>query len=393
MEHSEQPKAKKLKVEKLVPLGNIATSCSDKALAWLIDPIPVSEFVSTYWDSRPLLISRQRPEYFEGLVVAEKASKLVSEDQSVDDFEISSAEKRLSWLHALVERLENFTGSLWSSSYHFCRDAPSSEDFFSCDTKDTNTIIIQLTGKCHWRAADDSDSTLYQVDSVLAPGDTLYLPQSAVASSLVTDPSSSYVILTTAAESWGDFLLQALPEVIPKLLANDSEFKKSLPINWRASVGLCVKENELNLKSILKSLLTKMADSVDFAEVADQQAMDNIIARTPPAPRKGAESTFGPDPRLHAISVRLRNPAWVRVAAAEGEDGEQVTLIVSSVSNDIKKHGEASEEPQIIELAGNDKVPALRELFNSWPEFTGAGSLGPELTAALWTGGILETRV
>ena len=393
MEHLEQPQAKKAKVEKLVPLGNIATSCSDKALAWLIDPVTVADFTSTYWDSRPLLISRHKPEYFEGLVVTEKAIKLLTDDQSAEDFELSAAEKKMSWLHALVERLENFTGTLWSSSYHYCQHAPTTQDFFSCDTKEANTILIQLTGTCHWRAADDSDSTLFQIDSLLYPGDTLYLPQTAAASSLVTSGPCSYVILRTVAESWGDFLLQALPEVIPRLLASDPDFQRSLPLNWTSSVGLCVKENDLKLKPTLEALLAKIATSMDFVDLADQQAMDITIARTPPAPRKGAASTFGPDPRLHACTVRLRNPAWVRVAAAEGEDGEHVTLIVTSVGNDIKKHGEAGDEPQIIELSGNDKVPALRELFQSWPEFAGAGSLGLELTTALWEGGILETRV
>ena len=55
-----------------------APAAAAGALARLIHPVPTTEFLSAYWEKRPLLVSRQRTDYFGGLFALADFDRLLA---------------------------------------------------------------------------------------------------------------------------------------------------------------------------------------------------------------------------------------------------------------------------------------------------------------------------
>ena len=415
------PPDKKRKTDRLVPLGNAATSCGVEAFEWLISPINAETFIDEYWEQQPLHVNRSSSQdYFQGLVPLETARK--KSGQAGDQIVIESAETKFSWLHALVERLENFSGCVWQARYEY--HSKGSDEFSEVAFNDSETFVLVLSGSSDWRVAERDEvlsveatsetPSLWQFDSSLGSGDVLYFPRGSLYQ-MNSSAETAFVILSTSKrESWGDLLSLALPQTLHRLVETEVAFRKGVPFGWRSKFGRfingykCMDEDAVSgnesesaraeIVQELRDLVHAIAESIDLDDLADQLASEFIACRTPPAPRKGAEGPqFGPDPKLHAAaSIRFRNPAWVRVIEAEGIEGEEqefTTLIVSSVANKLDAHAIEGEEPVSLEIAGLDKQAAFAELFATWPKFIGPAALGQAAVVALWEAGIIETHL
>ena len=415
------PPEKKRKVEKLFPLGNPSTSCGVEAFDWLISPYSSKDFFEQYWDTSSFHVSRSdNRDYYEALVPLESALKKVPSSADPESFSIEKAEAKFSFLHALVERLENFTGMIWKARYTYSK--PEVSEWTKPVADDHDNFVIQISGSSSFRLTEPDEPLLVQNDPLLIegeslqfddeikPGDLLYFPRGH-GYQFLPSPNSAFVFLTTAEkETFADLLSIALPQTLARMVETEHAFRRSMPINWRGKFGRFIgtrseldedgdpteadkEETKDEIVATVKDLVMAIAESIDLSDLADQLATEFIAARTPPAPRKTAGKQFGPNPRTNAVTARWRNPGWVRVAEAETE-GSFATLIFSSVDNKISHHGETLEEeaPLTLEIDGVEKRAAFAELTATWPEFVGAAGLGPETTFALWDAGIIETK-
>ena len=241
----------------------------------------------------------------------------------------------------------------------------------------------------------------------LSPGSMLYLPsdQTAVGVVCAAGGALTVVLRFVKHETYADLVSQVLPKLLSAAVEQDGDFRRSPPLGWRSRVGRCLparkrKRGEVEeIKERLTELVSRLIGNfLDVEELADEMSAEFIAARLPPAPRKSAEKAegrFGPDPRTTPVdSVRWRNPAWVRVVEGKDEENEDVTLIFASVENKLNTRTSSNEvdvEPLTLEIPGKMSGP-LAALFESYPQFSGSGALGPAVLAALWDAALVETQ-
>jgi lysine-specific demethylase/histidyl-hydroxylase NO66 len=438
------------------PLGNPSTSCGDKVFDWLISPVQRKDFFEQYWENKPLLVKRNDEAYFSCLISRKMVENYAKTDPdyssnsllftrdnpegreviSGENLDIDSIQKMImedgfcmqaihpqqknAKLHALLERLENFTGSVWGSNY-YVKCSEVSEGCFNSFSDNVELFIMQMEGSpMRWRVYEgehklsrdtgcdfDEDSLGPPIlDELVAPGDLVYIPRGCVYTH--DDPANGYQYLTLSTyqnQAWCDFLSMAVSETLDTISRSDLEFRRGLPINYLSLFGSAVAETDSNRQARAefvtrtKSLLHKLIDSISMDEIVDQLASDYIALRTPPIVRKrlnGEETRmFGPDPRIHNdLVIRMRNPNWIRVVVDDTE-AKSSTLIFSCLDNQISQHMRTDNpmdcEPTSFELDGNKSVDGLRELISTWPEFSPLDSLSREVAGELWEAGILET--
>ena len=432
------------------PLGNPSTSCGQEVFEWLISPRTVEEFWNSIWERKPVLIKRSLSEYHTGLISRRMIENYASADadfatnsiiltrESEEGREIlSGAEidpesiKRLideegfdmqavhpqhknTKLQALIERLENYTASLWGSNFYL-KQASASSSF----SDNVELFILQIDGTSKWKVYEgeqelsrDSGSD-YDIDSLglpildetLSPGDLLYIPRGMIYTSTVETSPVSYLTLSTYQnQSWCDFLSTAFSETIETITRKDVEFRKGLPINYLSLFGCAVAESDSNksardtFKSTLRSLMHALVDSIDLDDIVDQMGSDFVALRTPPVARKrkGASeetTTFGPDPRLNNdVILRVRNPNWIRIV----QDTPETVLVFACMQNEIRNHmrtdNPLESEPTSFEIQGSKNLDGFRDMITAWPKFVPIGSISREVAGELWEAGILETK-
>lgn len=438
------------------PLGNPSTSCGEKCFEWLISPQTAASFLATYWEKKPLIIKRSQADYFNGIISRRTIENYLKNDadfsansvvmtrnaggENGDDNEVVSEssldletfarmvdeegwtcqvvhpQQKNAKLHALLERLENWSGSLWGSNLYL-RGTTESAPTFSALSDNFELFVLQLDGKCHWKvfegeqrlsrdsAADFSEEDLGPcvVDETLEPGDLLYIPRGFVHS--CQGEGFTYLTLSTyQTQSWCDLISTAVSETLDQVTKSDVRFREGLPINWTSLFGRAIEETDKNrsdresFKAHLAVLMKQLVDSINIDEIADQFASDLIALRTPAIVRKrpngGAEElkTFGPDPKTsNDLKMRIRNPAWMRIVV----DDEDKILIFSCLDNDIRNHMKTDNpleaEPTSIEIDGTKSLPGLRELIANWPQWTPLDVISRDVAGELWTYGLLET--
>ena len=425
------------------PLGTASMSCGDKVFAWILGSVEFETFMSTYWEKKPLAIKRNSPEYYSGIfsrksveniirVYPDFAKESILFSRSVDessacpeDVEKFSSMVDAGWvaqvvqpqqknpkLHALIERLENYTGTLWGSNFYLGSSAGSVP---TCTN--VELFVLQFAGSVSWKVypahtvlcRDSGNEYLPEdlgpciVDEVLRPGDLLYIPRGCIYTSrCVEETGAQYLTLSTYhCNAWTDVISAALTETVANLTESDVFFRAGLPINWTSFFGTAVCETETNAKNRanflaqFELLVNKIAREslLRLDAIADEMGADYIALRTPPIKRKQREEifVFGPDPRTtQDLHVRLRNPSWVRIVAEE--DG--AAILFSCIDNDVSNHQKSDNpmdaEPTSVELDGNS-FSEMKNLLAKWPEWTYvAGSR--EVLASLWEMGIIECR-
>jgi len=446
------------------PLGNPSTSCGDKVFQWLISPIAENTFLEQYWEKKPLIVKRNNDSYFSGLIsrkmvenyvkndIEYSASSLIFTREGPEGKEIVSGEPidlesiqnmvsndgftmqaihpqhKNAKLHALLERLENFTGSVWGSNFYAkgVLDSPQPEEAFNSFSDNIELFIMQMEGSpMRWRVYEgeqklsrDSGSDFDEdalgppiLDELVAPGDLVYIPRGCIYTH--NEPSEAYQYLTLSTyqnQAWCDFLSTAVSETLDNISRTNLDFRKGLPINFISLFGSAIAETDKN-RSIraefierTKSLMHQVIDGINLDDIVDQMGSDFIALRTPPVIRKRQNDesrTFGPDPRLiNDLMIRIRNPSWIRVVvdnkAIEGTCEGGKTLIFSCLENSIAMHMRSDNpmdsEPTSFELDGSKSIEGLKELISSWPEFSSIDLLSREVAGELWEAGILETQ-
>ncbi|NYJ07717.1 cupin domain-containing protein [Petropleomorpha daqingensis] len=248
---------------------------------------------------------------------------------------------------------------------------PPSSQGFSPHYDVHDVFVLQFAGEKHWRihepvleaplrtqpwndraaavaAAAENDPV---IDTVLRPGDALYLPRGYLHSARALGGISGHLTIGvhsvtrwTAAESALD--------VVRTLAADDPELRRSLPLGVDLADPASVADDVAAVIAGLRDWLTR----VDPAEVADR-----VRARTwsqvrpgPVAPlaQSTAAAALGPDSVL-----QLRRRLRCRLLPAEGD---RVTLIAGRRTHDLP----ATTAAAVAELlaVGELKVADLPEL-------------------------------
>ena len=410
------------------PLGQPSTSCGDKVFQWMIAPLSEFSFKSLYLEKKPHLVKRNQLDYYSGLIsrktienyvkaepeyAAESLiftregdeGKEIFSETSVDQETLLNMLDKEGWtvqavhpqqknakVHALLERLENYTGSVWGSNLYIKSSSKTDDSCctFNSFSDNIELYILPLAGSVRWRVyegetllsrdsgADFEEDNLGPpiLDETVQPGDLLYIPRGFIYTHESPESGFQYLSLSTYQnQSWCDFLSTTFSETLESVTKQKVQFREGLPFNWISLFGSAIEETGENKDAReeftfrVKDMMHTVIESINFDEIVDQFGSDFIALRTPP--------------------VR------VVVDSEETDPTQMKTLIFTCIENDVTNHMKTDNpldcEPASIEIQGTKSVEGLKEMLKVWPECVELEMLSREVSGELWDSGIVET--
>ncbi len=297
---------------------------SESALARLIHPVGLAEFVATYREQRPLLVCRDHRDHFGGLFSVADFDRLMAGSRLgtntvrilKDGREIPPA-GAVHQNHAAIESAcqqfasgatlsfqhvhERFepVAALCRMLAHECSAAFQANAYLTPpghqglglhhDTHDV--FVVQTAGSKHWKVYGESVSLPLRsqrfdrhtmqpgpvaIDASLKAGDTLYLPRGFVHEASSTDETSLHLTIGVHAAQLGTLLSTHLTNYIEATPA----MRRSLPFGFAVTPA----ERRRATKQV-REALDAFTGSTDPAALVDDAALS--ISTSAPAPATG----------------------------------------------------------------------------------------------------------
>ncbi|XP_027554178.1 ribosomal oxygenase 2 isoform X1 [Neopelma chrysocephalum] len=342
--------------------AKLEAACSPSVLSFenpgslfgsLISPIKEEVFFKEYWEQKPLLVQRNDPlvaAYYLSLFQLSDLKELCSQglyygrdvnvcrcvngkkkvlnkegkvnymqlkkdfDQKKATIQFHQPQRFKEELWKIQEKLECYFGSLVGSNVYI---TPQGSQGLPPHYDDVEVFILQLEGEKHWRLYKPTVPLAreYNVESedrignpthefILKPGDLLYFPRGTIHQAdtpLGTSHSTHVTISTYQNNSWGDFLLDAIPGLVFDTAKDDVALRTSIPRQ------LLMQVNTADSTKKLSSLLRRLADHLDHTRELRSSDMkkDFIMHRLPPCLGCDSDSLI-PGGKLPKIDSKIR---------------------------------------------------------------------------------------
>jgi hypothetical protein len=338
------------------------------SLEWLLHPIAPETFLQDYYERQPLLIERERPDYFQSLLsvraideqltgtsprlsellLVDAARELNPEDYTLPTDDLSrkidvprvyelfktGATVSLSYLHERMPQLASLCEAMEKPfSQHFQTNiylSPPNAQGFKTHFDNHDVFVLQVSGSKTWTLYDtqielplpgqgfDPKKHIAGAPArefILHSGDMLYCPRGLYHSARSTDETSLHITLGLIGKTWADLMVEALSEACLSSVA----FRRNLPAGF-ANPDF----DPASAASQFRSLLEEFATKAELHSVLERMADDFVASRRPlfpggleelSAPRISPESRVAPRPHL---LCRVR------------ERGEQLHLVFGS---------------------------------------------------------------
>ena len=332
----------------------------------LIAPVPAATFMGEYWQEKPLVVQRGRPEYFANLISVEQVAALLSSadlpsgaidvansDAPVDRGQyapagpvdvlkvqqlfskgativLSEVQRWLPPLAQLCRGLEKeFSGPFQTNVY---LTPPGGKGFRPhYDTHDV--FVLQVAGAKEWTVCGNPvelplpsqpfDHAAHlpgevRVSCELGAGDVLYIPRGFVHHARSLEQTSLHVTLGALLPTWADLL----GEMLSELALTEPAFRRALPPDFaRPGFDLAA------ARRVLAALLEQANDAALLGSIVERLAENFVVGRRPLAPgqleqlvnlpKLALTSQAGPRPGL---IYRLRANADSMVVLCHGRE-------------------------------------------------------------------------
>ncbi|XP_017932625.1 ribosomal oxygenase 2 isoform X3 [Manacus vitellinus] len=343
---------KRAKLEAACSPSVLSFENPDSLFGSLISPMKEEVFFKEYWEQKPLLIQRNDPlvaAYYLSLFQLSDLKELCSQglyygrdvnicrcvngkkkvlnkegkvnymqlkkdfDQKKATIQFHQPQRFKEELWKIQEKLECYFGSLVGSNVYI---TPQGSQGLPPHYDDVEVFILQLEGKKHWRLYKPTVPLAreYNVESedrignpthefILKAGDLLYFPRGTIHQAdtpLGTSHSTHVTISTYQNNSWGDFLLDAIPGLVFDTAKDDVALRTSIPRQL-------LMVNTADSTKKLSSLLRRLADHLDHTRELRSSDMkkDFIMHRLPPC--LGCDSdSLTPGGKLPKIDSKIR---------------------------------------------------------------------------------------
>lgn len=230
----------------------------DFSFDWAIAPEPRQRFLETYFEKRPLLLKRNRPDYYGDLLGLADIDRVVStmglshpeinvtrsgstitpadfayESGQIDPVRVarlfadgatvilSGLQERLPGLARYCRALEAALSARVQTNIYM---TPPGNQGFNPHYDSHDVLVLQVAGSKEWRIygtpvelplADQRFQPGMDVGAetqrfVLEPGDALYLPRGIAHDAVATDETSLHVTTGLMFRSWADVLAEAV---------------------------------------------------------------------------------------------------------------------------------------------------------------------------------------
>ncbi|NXB19956.1 RIOX2 oxygenase, partial [Rhagologus leucostigma] len=348
-----QAQCKRPKLEAAGSPSVLSFESPDSLFRSLISPVEEEMFFREYWEQKPLLVRRNDAlvaAYYQCLFQLSDLKELCSQglcygrdvnvcrcvngkkkvlnkegrvnymqlkkdfDQKKATIQFHQPQRFKEELWKIQEKLECYFGSLVGSNVYI---TPQGSQGLPPHYDDVEVFILQLEGEKHWRLYKPTVPLAreYNVESedrigspthefILKPGDLLYFPRGTIHQA-DTPQGISYsthvTISTYQNNSWGDFLLDAIPGLVFDTAKEDVALRTSIPRQ------LLMQVNTADSTKKLSSLLRRLADRLESSRELRSSDMkkDFIMHRLPPC--LGCDSDpLTPGGKLPKIDSKIR---------------------------------------------------------------------------------------
>ncbi|KAK0180287.1 hypothetical protein PV327_005947 [Microctonus hyperodae] len=437
---------------------------TSRTFQWLIHPFPVDDFFKNSWEKTPVHIKRSIPNYYTALMstamiddILRKNNILYSKNLDITSYSNGQRETHnpqgralpsVVWdyysngcsirmlnpqtyikkIHTLNATLQELFGCFVGSNFYL---TPPGSQGFAPHYDDIEAFILQIEGKKHWRLYNPRNQSEYLpryssdnfnpseigepiIDVILHPGDLLYFPRGTIHQGETLEDSHSLHLTLSVYQknSWGDYLEKLLPTALSTTIANNSELREGLPLNYLNKLG-CVfkdqnKDEEFRKNFIEKTklLLHKVIENIDIDAAVDEMAMGHVHDFLPPVltPMELECSILEDGERMGANGaienrVEIEPDTRIRLARSHSVrliEKEDVYRLYYSADNSREYH---EYEVQFLEV-GKDLAPAVAKIISVYPEFIKVDELPVEgednkvqVARDLWEKCIIVTEV
>jgi ribosomal protein L16 Arg81 hydroxylase len=371
------------------------------SLRWLISPVGKEVFFSEYWERQPLVVRRQRPDYYSGLLSLDEVDRVLTtldlgypritlknaaRDVAAADYTIRGDHLDVARVYQLFEEGSTITlaflDTVVPTLASFCRSLENEFSFpfqtnvyltparaqgaaYHYDTHDV--FVLQVVNSKRWSiygtpvesplAGQEFDSSRHNrgeatLQFELEPGDVAYIPRGIVHEAQSGEDVSLHITAGVLAYTWTDLLLEAVAD----MCLNDPAFRKSLP------PGFARQEFDRSQgTATFRELLCRLSEKQNFASILDR-FIDEFVSVCPPLLR-GQVAQIPALESLSMESVVGARPGLVFYVRAEGE-----AVRLEYYGRTIKFPARAGES---LRFALNHSKFAVREL----PGLDNAGKL------------------
>ncbi|MDE3135359.1 MAG: hypothetical protein KGL59_02190 [Acidobacteriota bacterium] len=330
-------------------------------LEWLIHPVGKEEFFASYFEQRPLVVKRNQPEYFRGLLTLDEVDRVLTTlDRRYPDVVLKNASREIDAEEYTVggESIDvarvyqlfgegstislAFLDTVVPALTEFCRGLESE---FSCPFQtnvyltpgraqgakvhyDTHDVfVLQVAGSKQWTIygtplelplpGQDYDAAIHErgaptLEFRLDEGDVAYVPRGFVHDARSTEAVSLHITAGVLRYTWTDLLL----ETVAGAALRDAAYRKALPPGFARS-GF----DRAEARATVRNLLDRIRTEDDFDAALDH-FIDEFLSACPPLLR-GQMAQLAAIDRL---TVDSRVGARVGVVFRLCEDGESVSI-------------------------------------------------------------------
>jgi bifunctional lysine-specific demethylase and histidyl-hydroxylase NO66 len=390
-------------------------------LDWLLNPVTADHFAEAYWESRPLLITRNKPDYFTRLPRLDDMDELITattsgSTRSIDDGRLVRARtdggrdqrefrtapngipdiqdvyraydegysvvlnrvhRRSASVAALCRALEADLHHPVGANMYL---TPQQSQGFPAHVDTHDVFVLQLHGVKEWHVENagsdlplasarhdrDEPSSGELQSLTLRPGDVLYLPRGILHEAVTSSSSSLHLTVGIHVYRWVDFLNEAL-----KVLAEERlTLRHALPRGF-----LHLPLEELRVSEIAAELASALTEE-GVAERA-RLRLGAKLRGDAMTPLPGHFRSIDGIPRLTGDSVVIRVPGSLCGVRATGDE-----VLIEFATNYVA--GPAVMEPALTFIAEHERFTV-----NDLPgELSGQDKLG--LVGRLISEGLLS---
>ncbi len=289
-------------------------------LTRIVAPHSPEEFLSDYYEKKPLLIHRDDEAYFADLLSFDEIDRVLTtlslhypdvdmtnanHQMKVGDFTYPSGLVNAAKLYqefadggtvvlpsldAIVPELAQLCRAMeaeMSARFQtniYMTPGKQAQGFVShFDSHDV--FVLQVTGSKHWRVYDTPVELPYRgmafdpeetkpaevtMEFDLGPGDILYLPRGVMHDAVTNEGGSLHITLGLLHTSWTDFLVEALARVG----LQDPSFRKALPAGFAREDF-----DRAEAKVAFEALMQRFTEKASFEETFDHFAGDLVSTR------------------------------------------------------------------------------------------------------------------
>lgn len=340
-----------------------ATEQPQAPLGWLIHPIATDQFFYEYWETKPLVVHRQCPGYYNSLLSLDEIDRalttldlrypnvvLKNAARNVDPAEYTvngdtldiarlyqlfaeGSTITLAFLDTVIPSLTEFCRGLEAEFSHplqaniYLTPPGNQGAKVHYDTHDV--LVLQVAGSKRWTVYgtpvelplknQDFDSSKHipgerSMDFELCAGDVAYVPRGWAHEARSTDTVSLHITAGILACTWTDFLLECVADAC----LNDPALRKSLPPGFARS-GLTKQQTSETFRRLMQRVSERAAPS----EILDRFVAE-FLASCPPLLRGQMAQLSAVD----RITIDTDVGARPRVIARVQTDSSSVSLHV-----------------------------------------------------------------